>query len=299
MDLRRLRFVVRVADDHSFTRAAQSLNVSQPTLSQQVRDLELELGVDLFHRGSRRVETTEAGALVVQHARIVLNAVEALQDAVVEHRGLKRGRLHIGVTQTFNALYMAPILTAFACDYPAIDLEVSELANAEIVEGIVSGTLHLGVGIPQGAELDDAEPLYRDQLMFVCQSSHRLARARTVAVSEIAEESLALLGSRYRTRAAVDAYLESYGVAPARTLAFNTFAGILQTVSLGGHSAIMPADISRGAGVNDLRFIPLNPPPAERVVCLLSPAASLRSPASSEMAQRIRSRFSPRTRSPR
>ncbi|OSZ62683.1 LysR family transcriptional regulator [Sphingomonas sp. IBVSS2] len=291
MDLRRLRFIVRVSDESSFTRAAQSLNVSQPTLSQQVRDLERELGVELFHRGSRRVETTQAGRLVVQHARIVLGAVEALKEAVVEHRGLKRGSLHIGVTQTFNALYLPPILTAFASDYPTIDLEVSELANAEIVDGIISGTLHLGVGIPQDAELEHIEPLYRDQLMFVCHSSHRLARARTVAIREIAEESLALLGERFRTRTAVDSYLEGQGVAPRRVLVFNTFAGILQTVSRGGHSTIMPADVSRGAGANDLRFVPLDPAPIERVVCLLSPVVGLRSPASIEMARRIRSRF--------
>lgn len=88
-----------------------------------------------------------------------------------------------------------------------------------------------------------------------------------------------------------DSYLDAQDVAPGRVIAFNTFAGILQTVSLGGHSAIMPADISRGAGVSDLRFIPLDPAPPERVVCLLSPASGLRSPASLEMAQRIRTRF--------
>lgn len=291
MDLRRLRYIVRLAEERSFTRAAQSLSVSQPTLSQQVRDIELELDVILFSRGGRRVETTEVGAIVVDHARLVLSAVRTLNEAVLEHRGLKRGRLHIGVTQTFNALYLPPILTAFAREYPAIDLEVSELSNDEIVAQITVGQLHLGVGIPADIDNEHADPLYRDKLVFVCHARHRLSGLPTVPVDQLRSESLALLADKYQTRAAVEAYLNAAGVTPNRVTSFNTFAAILQSVSLCGHSAIVPADLGRADGLSDLRFIALDPAPAERVICLLSGSIGRRTPASDEMARRIRAVF--------
>lgn len=291
MDLRRLRYITHISDERSFTRAAQSLNVAQPTLSQQVRDLELELGVTLFIRGGRRVEVTEAGTLVIDHARLILSAVETLKEAVLEHRGLKRGRLHIGVTQTFNALYLPPILTAFARDYPAIDLEVSELANDEIVAGIAAGRLHLGVGIPLDVDTGDADPLYRDTLMFVCHACHRLAGLTTIPVHQLRAESLALLVGKYQTRVAVEAYLGAAEVTPKSVTGFNTFAAILQTVALGGHSAIVPADVGRVGGAPGLRFIALDPAPAERVVSLLDAPDARRTPATAEMAKRIRLAF--------
>ncbi|QEH97900.1 LysR substrate-binding domain-containing protein [Gluconobacter thailandicus] len=291
MDLRRLRFIVQVADTRSFTRAAQALHVSQPTLSQQIRDLELELGIDLFHRGSRGVHITEAGKLVVDHARVVLGMIETLKEAVIEHRGLKRGRLHLGVIQTFNALYLPQILARFAGDFPTIDLEVSELANADVISGVQAGELHLGVGIPLGTEIGRVEPLYRDQLMFVCHSSHRLAYAKNVDVQDLPNESLALLGHGFRTRASIDNYLEGLAIIPSRVIAVNTFASILQIVSLGRYSAIMPAYINQDVKTSDVRFIPLRPAPPERTVCLLSPTEGLLTPASTEMSRRIKQHF--------
>lgn len=127
--------------------------------------------------------------------------------------------------------------------------------------------------------------------MFFCHSGHRLAACKAVPVDELGQESLALLSGRYRTRAAVDTYLEAAGVKPKRIIAFNTFSAILQAVALGGLSTIMPADVSRGTGVRDVCFIALDPPPPERVVCLLSPPVVRHTLASLEMAERIKSAF--------
>jgi DNA-binding transcriptional LysR family regulator len=291
MDLRRLRYVIKVADERGFTRAAQSLNVSQPTLSQQVRDLELELGVTIFSRNSRQIEMTQVGALVVEQARLVLSATDRLKETVLEYRGLRRGSLHIGVTQTFNALHLSPILNAFAQDHPTIDLLVSELSNDDIVAGIASGDLQLGVGIPLVADIVTTDELYKDTLMFVCHPEHHLAHLSFVAAKNLENEALALLVGKFRTSAAIDAYLSGVSIKPRRVTGFNTFAAILQAVSLGGHAAIVPADVSRLNSINGLRFLRLSPAPPERTVALLHPHPSRSTPASNEMASRIKRAF--------
>jgi DNA-binding transcriptional LysR family regulator len=291
MDFRRLRYLIRVGEERSFTRAARSLNVSQPTLSQQIQDLEAELGVTLFVRSAHKVEPTEAGLLTIDCARRVMAEVEALREAVLEHRGLKRGRLRIGVTQTFNALYLPRIVTAFARDYPAIDLEILELANDEIDAGVEAGALHLGVGLPRAHTRSKAEPLYADTLMLVCARESRLAEAEEVPALEIAEESLALLGHGFRTRAAADDYLVEAKVTPLRILAFNTFAAILNVVATGDYVSIVPADVRHVSGVAALHFARLAPAPPRRTICLLSAPDGRATPAALRFAARIRDHF--------
>jgi LysR family cyn operon transcriptional activator len=291
MDFRRLRYLIRVGEERSFTRAARSLNVSQPTLSQQIQDLEAELGVTLFTRSAHKVEPTEAGLLTIDCARRVMAEVEGLREAVLEHRGLKRGRLRIGVTQTFNALYLPRIVTDFARDYPAIDLEILELANDEIDAGVEAGALHLGVGLPRAHTRSKAEPLYADTLMLVCARGSRLAGTDEVPAREIAAESLALLGHGFRTRAAADDYLAEAKVTPLRILAFNTFAAILNVVGTGDYVSIVPADVRHVSGVSALHFARLAPAPPRRTICLLSAPDGRATPAALRFAARIRDHF--------
>ncbi|WP_036294251.1 LysR substrate-binding domain-containing protein [Methylosinus sp. PW1] len=294
MDFRRLRYLIRVGEERSFTRAARSLNVSQPTLSQQIQDLEAELGVALFTRTAHKVEPTEAGLLTIDGARRVLAETERLREAVQEYRGLKRGRLRIGVTQTFNALYLPQIVTAFARDYPAIDLEILELANDEIDASVEAGTLHLGVGLPRAHTRTRAEPLYADTLMFVCARTHRLAEAESVPAARLSEESVALLGHGFRTRAAVDDYLTEANATPLRVIAFNTFAAILNVVASGDYVSIVPADVrhvSLVSGVAALHFARLEPGPGSRTICLLSAPEDRATPAAIRFAARIRDYF--------
>lgn len=295
MDFRRLRYLIRVGEERSFTRAARSLNVSQPTLSQQIQDLEAELCVALFTRTAHKVEPTEAGLLTIDCARRVMAETERLREAVLEYRGLKRGRLRIGVTQTFNALYLPRIVTDFARDYPAIDLEILELANDEIDAGVEAGTLHLGVGLPRAHTRSRAEPLYADTLMFVCAREHKLAEAENVPAARLSEERVALLGHGFRTRAAVDDYLAEADATPLRVIAFNTFAAILNVVASGDYVSIVPADVRHVSGlvsgVAALHFARLEPGPGSRTICLLNAPEARATPAAIRFAARIRDYF--------
>ncbi|SFJ99215.1 LysR substrate-binding domain-containing protein [Methylocapsa palsarum] len=297
MQMRQFRYLVGIADELSFTRAARALNVSQPALSQTIKDLEDDLGVRLFDRSARIVRLTEAGVIAVDHARRALAVTHALRETIDAYRGLKRGRLRLGVTQTFNALYLPAIVSQFIRCHDAVDIEVLELANAEIFDRLASGELSLGVGIGPVAPPLAAYKLYTDSLAFVCARSHAFAALPTIKPRALADQRLALLSHGYTTRASIDAFLQHHGVSPKRVLEFNTFSAIMSAVSDGACVSIVPADASSVSPKLDLYFGRIQPAPPQRTVCLLKGPAGLTTPAAQKFEDIVRAYF--RTGAPR
>jgi len=291
MDLRHFRTLVELAEELSFTRAAHALNVSQSALSQQIKDMEGDLGVRLFDRSAHAVRLTEAGVIALDHARRVLAVTESLREAIDAYRGLKRGRLRLGVTQTFNALYLPAIVARFVHEYETVDIEVLELANAEIFERLKRGEVNLGVGIGPVEPPLAAHKLYTDSLAFVCAQNHAFAERSTIKLRELGDQSLALLSRGYTTRAVIDAFLQRHRVVPKRVLEFNTFAAIMSAVSNGACVSIMPADARRVSPLLDLYFGRIQPAPPQRTVCLLKGPAGLETPAARVFENIVRAYF--------
>src|SRR5688572_4790800 len=136
IELRHLRYFLAVAEANHFTRAATKLHVTQPTLSHQIRQLEGQLGLQLFDRVGRRVKMTAAGELLLPHARRVVRELEAAQTALTELHGLKRGELKVGIVQTVNACVIPEIVAGFSAAHPGIRVTCSEMAVDEIESGL-------------------------------------------------------------------------------------------------------------------------------------------------------------------
>src|SRR4051812_28945506 len=118
MELRQLRYFAAVARNRHFTRAGEELNIAQPALSQQLRRLETELGVELLARTSRRVEITQAGEIVLARAHRVLAEVDAIRYELDELKGLARGRVTVGGMAPFGPLDLPALLDDFTRSYP-------------------------------------------------------------------------------------------------------------------------------------------------------------------------------------
>ena len=241
--------------------------------------MEDDLGVRLFDRSAHTVRLTEAGVIAVDHARRALTVTDALREAIDAYRGLKRGRLRLGVTQTFNAFYLPAIVSQFVRRHEAVDVEVLELANAEILDRLATGELNLGVGIGPVEPPLAAHKLYTDSLAFVCAQGHPFAGSPTIKLRALGDQCLALLSRGYTTRAATDAFLQRHGVVPKRVIEFDTFSAILSAVSDGACVSIVPADASRVSPGLDLYFGRLQPAPPQRTVCLLKGPVGLSTPA--------------------
>src|ERR1700742_2188664 len=136
MQLQQLRYVVAVADERHFTRAAARLRVAQPSLSSQIRALEHELGAPLFDRSRRSVALTAAGEAFLPWARQTLADGEAGREAVRELLGMRRGRLAIGATPSLMTGFLPGLLSRFHTTYPGVELRLRQAGSRELVPSL-------------------------------------------------------------------------------------------------------------------------------------------------------------------
>ncbi|MBX9357186.1 LysR family transcriptional regulator, partial [Chromobacterium vaccinii] len=146
MLLRHIRYFLAVAEHLNFTRAAEALHVSQPTLSQQIRQLEEALGAELFDRGSRQLRLTDAGDAYRIYACRALRDLDAGRRALHDVASLQRGQLRLAMTPTFAAWLAGPLLARFHQRHPGIALIVREMSQEAMEAGLADDAFDIGIG---------------------------------------------------------------------------------------------------------------------------------------------------------
>ena len=267
MELRHLRYFLAVAENCHFRNAADELLVSQPTLSQQIKDLEVELGTALFERVGRRVRLTQAGETYREYARRALNVLEEGQAVLRELDEMLRGTLTIGVVQTVNSYLTPEIVAAFIAEVPHVFLRVDELSADEIENGVLSGTLDLGISFQPGNGREfDVETLFSEEFALVVHPDHYLSSRKQVRVSDLIDVPLALLNRSYCTRRMIDAAFREAGVSCRVSVELNSVAGLVAITECGGPPTILP---KLGVSSTNLTAIRLEQPTPTRKICLL------------------------------
>ena len=192
MELRHLRYFVAVAEELHFTRAALRLNIAQPPLSQQIRALEEELGVQLFARTRRSVALTDAGRALLQRAREMLAAAQALPQELQRVARGEVGLLRIGFSSTLPLTrVLRDVVAEHRRSHPDVALSLREMHTQLQFESLRRGELDVGLvryneGAPQGIRL---RLLRRDPLRLVVPAGHRFARRRSVAIADCRDEA--------------------------------------------------------------------------------------------------------------
>uniref|UniRef100_UPI0033411F51 LysR family transcriptional regulator n=1 Tax=Castellaniella defragrans TaxID=75697 RepID=UPI0033411F51 len=146
MDLRALRYFVEVVRQNSFTRAAESLHVTQPTISKMIRALEDEFGGPLLLRQGRGVQLTDAGRVVYEHGQRMLAQAQQLRLEVAEVDGIARGELTVGIAPTLGH-YMAPVIAHFQQLHPGVTLKIIEQGAHALHQSVLDGTLDMALGV--------------------------------------------------------------------------------------------------------------------------------------------------------
>ena len=191
MELQQLRYAVAIAEEQSFTRAAERCFVVQSALSRQIKSLESELGVRLFARTSRKVEVTPAGEAFVKQARLCLQAAERAKASAAAAHGQIRGSLTIGVIPTVTAVDIAAVLGAFRRSYPEVGMHVRTGGSDEFLRRIAAGQLDVGVlGLAEGVTPRGVQTreLSQERLVAVLSEGHRLAGRRRLRLKDLADE---------------------------------------------------------------------------------------------------------------
>lgn len=145
MDLRQLRYFVTIVEMGSFSKAAHRLRVAQPALSQHVRNMELDLGVELLFRSPQGVRATEAGETLVRHARLLLNQMEVAREAVRRSQGEPEGEVRFGLPGTVSQMLCVPLISEARRRYPKIKLRVAEAMSGFVLDWLREGKIDLGV----------------------------------------------------------------------------------------------------------------------------------------------------------
>jgi LysR family cyn operon transcriptional activator len=242
MELRHLRYFLAAAETAHFRRAAKSVHVSQPTLSQQIRQLEEELGTPLFDRIGKRVRLTAAGELFRLLAQRVLLDVNEAVTAVRELEELKGGQLSVGVVRTASSSLLAPVIARFTTSHPGVFLCVEEFTAAELEHDLLRGRLDLAVSyLPTDREEIEGTPLFEERLVLIVSGHHRLGRRKRVKLKELKAEPLVLLPGAFRARALFDTRAREVGLRLRVAAEINSVEGILATVRSGGAATVLPA----------------------------------------------------------
>ncbi|MGW4356223.1 transcriptional regulator CynR [Nocardia sp. NPDC004582] len=281
-ELRHLRYLLAVAEHGNFTRAAEDLHLSQPTLSQQIRQLERLVGVPLLDRTGRSVRLTDAGVVYAEHARRALRELTAADRAVHDVEDLARGTLRLALTPTFTPYLVGPLIAEFRAIHPGITLEVSESAQEAMESAILADDLDLGIaflGTPTpGVE---ATPLFEENLSLVV-GEHSTARS-PLPIADLAHAELALLSPDFATRGHIDDYLRAHAVTPRIAVQANAVQSVIEIVRRTGLATVLPPAIAMA--YPGLRAIDLDPPMPTRTVALLRRDQAYRTAANRAFTQ--------------
>ncbi len=265
-ELRHLRYFVAVAEELHFTRAAERLNIAQPPLSQQIRALEGELGVELFARTRRSVALTDAGQALLIRARELLASTLALPDELQRVARGEVGQLRIGFSSTLPLTkLLRDVVAAHRRTHPDVALHLREMHTTLQFDALRRGEMDVGLvryneHAPEGIRL---EVLRRDPLRLVVPSAHRFARRKSVAIAECRDEAfIGFPGSAGTGSAPVLKRLcAQAGFEPRIAQEAREATTQIGLVAAGLGIAVLPAPLE-AVRIDGARYVPLDGPDA-------------------------------------
>jgi len=286
---RSIRYLVAVVEHNSFTRAAEALHVSQPTLSQQIKLLEELLDAQLLDRSKRMVRLTDAGKIYLRHARRALGDLDAGKRAIHELKDLTRGSLRVGMTPITEYLAI-PLLENFNIRYPGISISTIELPQHGIETAVADETIDVGIAFTNMLSTDtrssdiEAHILFVEALNLAVGKDHAYGRQQSAVDAHALErEALALLNTDFALRRHIDVYFLEHGIVPRIAIETNSLSVIIESVRLGRLATILPDTITCSqCGLFPVMLLPELP---HHTITLICRKGAYKSPACMAFAE--------------
>jgi DNA-binding transcriptional LysR family regulator len=220
MELRQLEYFVAVAEERNFTRAAERVHISQSGVSAQIRQLERELGAELFDRSARTATLTVAGKAALEHARASLAAAEAVGQAVGDVTDLIRGTVAVGMVTGCTITPLFDALAAFHLAHPGVEISLLEDNSERLVDGVREGTIDLALVGTATATPDglDALTIVSERLVAVVPVGHPLTKQRRVTLRDLADHPLVCMPPGTGLRTVFDQACAAQNLRPAIAL---------------------------------------------------------------------------------
>ena len=243
MDLRHLRYFINVAETASVSKAALRVHISQPALSRQIHDLEIELGLRLFDRVGRRIRLTPEGEDLLERSRDVLARAEAIRERARELTAGAVGRLRVGATsQTFQSV-MAGFLAEYRRSRPSIEVTLTEAGGVRLLDLVAQGDLDLAVGGILPGTRFGGRLLFPIRLLAIAAAGRRWKQRATIEVVDLADEPLLLLNRDFGTRQLFDAVCRITHIRPRSVMESNEVHSLIALAEAGHGIAVVPSTV--------------------------------------------------------
>jgi LysR family transcriptional regulator, transcription activator of glutamate synthase operon len=293
MELRQLRYLVALAEERHFTRAAAREHIAQPALSQQIRRLEDEVGLALVDRTTRQVAVTQAGQLLVARARRILAEVDAADAELQRLRGVESGRVSVGTMHTMGPVDVSLLLAVFHYRHPAVELTVREQSSEELAEMLRDDVLDLAfLSVTERMESHGLglQQLVSEELVVVLPCEHGLATRRRIRMAELEDEEFISFRPGARLRELLEGAAGQAGFVPRIKLESNESERIRRLVARGMGVAILPRSDAAAPG-GDIAVAALSQPSLSRDITLAWRLGRRHPPAVVEFLELARTTF--------
>ncbi len=246
MELRQVQYFVALAEHQHFGRAAEALHIAQPSLSQQIRALEEDLGVILFERSRRHVALTHEGEAFLPYARQMLTLADDARADLADRSDLQRGRVRLGTTPTIGGHLLPRILQRFHLKYPGIELTITEAISDHLARELDEGRLDLALLVePPSIKGNAFETLFTEEIVAALPESHRLSRRETIELAELRDESFILCQEGFHLRRVALEACRSVGFTPRVALSGTNVDTALRFVQAGLGVTLVPQLVTK------------------------------------------------------
>ena len=272
MDLGQLEAFVQVANQHSFSRAAEALFLTQPSVTARIQALERDLGERLFERSGRGVRLTEVGACFLPHAERVLQALHAGRDAIDALRNLQSGSLILASATTVSTYILPGLLKTFRSRFPRVEVSVRTGRSEQVLQMLLADEAQ--VGLVRAVYHQDVETrgLIEDELILVANGDHELADAGTISVEQLGDHPFIFFDRNSSYYSLAQGLFRQHGVVPRTQMELDSMEATKKMVEEGLGIALLPRiALDRELDTGSLREIEIEGMPnMSRQIALIS-----------------------------
>ena len=258
MEFNQVETFLQVAQLGSFSRAAEALGLTQPTLSTRIRLLEIDVGQQLFERLGRGVRLTEAGRAFYPYAERSLTVLREGREAILSSQSPDHGRLRIGTARVVGAYMLPDILSRFRKEYPGIDVTILTGRSHEVLQMVLDEDVHVGIGRALVHPEIESTYLYDEDVVFVTHPEHPLAARKEVTISEIAHEPLILYDKESTYYILITRVCREAGIVPKVIMNLDSVEATKKMIERGlGVSFLPTSAVKSELAAGTLVYLPL------------------------------------------
>ncbi|GAB6991209.1 cidABC operon transcriptional activator CidR [Paenibacillus pini] len=261
MDIRHLQYFMEVARLQSFTKAAESLYITQPTISKTIKNIEEELGVILFDRSNKKIVLTDAGQIIFEQAQPIVKSFQNLSAELGDLKNLHKGHIRLGLPPMVGSSFFPEVIGQFREKYPQVTMQIFEDGAKKVEMDVGNGLLDIGVVVlPTDDQIFHSFSFVRENLMLIVHHSHRLANRENVPLRELAEEKFVLFREDFTLHGRIISECAKEGFHPHVIYESSQWDMISGMVAANLGIALLPETICREVNKSRIRILPLDDP---------------------------------------